>query len=83
MSVRWIKQKIIFVNAKNPIDQKKVILKPSKATADIPTPIAGFHRTSSAILFHYIVENIFLLVIQLLTVNLITNNFILIQKKLS
>jgi hypothetical protein len=82
MSVGWIKQKIIFVGTKNPIDSKKSILQPGMAIINICTLIAVFYCISSALLFYHVVENIFLAVICLpALLSLVTNNLILIQTK--
>jgi membrane protein CcdC involved in cytochrome C biogenesis len=83
MCVDWIKQKIIFVNrSKNPIDEKKSILRPVMAIINIYTLIAIFCCVSSAILFYYFVENIFFAVTQLpARFNRVTNDLVLIQTK--
>lgn len=83
MSVNWIKQKIIFVDRpKNPIDVKKSTLQSAKTVINLHTPIAVFHCTSSPSLFYYVIENISIPVIRLLTLLNLTNNRIPIQKKI-
>jgi PAS domain S-box-containing protein len=83
MSVNRIKQKISFVNStKNPVDNKKSILQPGIVIVNAYTLIAVLYCGSSAILFYYVVENIFLAIIHLLALlSIVTNYLILIQTK--
>ena len=82
MSVGWIKQKIIFVRPKNPVNKEENIPQPGMVINNIYKLIAVSYCTSSAILFYYVVENIFFAVIWLpALLGLVTNNLILIQTK--
>ena len=78
-----IKQKIIFVDVpENPISEKKSILHPRMAIINDYKLIAVFYCTSCAILFYYVVENIFPGVIRLPALpGLVTNAPMLIQTK--
>jgi hypothetical protein len=83
MSVNWIEQKIIFVERpENPIDVKKSTLQSAKTIINFHTPIAVLRCTSSPSLFYYVVENISVPVIRLLTLLNLTKNRIPIQKKI-
>jgi hypothetical protein len=66
MSFSQVKQKISFVNdTKNSIDQKKNILQSGILVVNSYTFIAAFYCGSFAILFYYVVQNIFLAIIHL------------------
>ena len=84
MSLNRIKQKISFVNStEDPfVDEKKSTLQPGIAIAGAYTLIAVLYCASSAILFYYVVENIYLAIIHLLALlSVVTNYLILIQTK--
>ena len=83
MSANRIKPKISFVNStKKPIDQKKSVLQPGIVIVNAYTLIAALYCASSAVLFYYVVENIYLAIIHLLALlSVVTNYLILIQTK--
>src|SRR5258708_6379276 len=83
MSVNRIKQKISFVDSsQNLFDEKKSISEPRIVIVNAYTLIAVIYCAASALLFYYVVENIFLAIVHLLALfSIITNYFILIQTK--
>ena len=83
MSINWVKQKISFVDStQNPFVKKKSILEPRIVIVNAYTLIAVVYCASSAILFYYVVENIFLAIVHLLALlGIVTNYLILIQTK--
>ena len=79
MSFSQAKQKIGFVNdTKNPIDNRKNIRQSRILIVNAYTFIAALYCGSSAILFYYVVQNIFLAIIHLLALVIVLVNYIIL-----
>ena len=79
MSFSQVKQKIGFVNdTKNSIDNRKNIRQSRILIVNAYTFIAALYCGSSAVLFYYVVQNIFLAIIHLLALIIVLVNYIIL-----